>query len=202
MNATAHLVHGFNVLDGGAGTTDKLRPHFEGRGFSVVEHDSKWKRGILRNLLSVRFENTKRAQDLAQSIQPDDLLVGHSNGCAIINEACWILAQINPEFRVRCVFINPALDVDSPISPIISQFIVFHTETDRTVWLSKLLMAHSWGAMGQAGYKGQVGSKCTNVAYETLGLMDMGHSGVFKTQKSLHRLMQTFDDWLDEVVEA
>lgn len=196
---TVHLVHGFNVSDGGAKTLDKLRPHFEARGFSVVEHDSKWKRGILRDLLSVRFGNMKRAESLAQVVQPDDILVGHSNGCAIILLACWSLAQMNPKDRVQCVWFNPALDSDAPISPVISNFLVFHTKSDRVVQASKLLRWHRWGDMGRVGYRGLEGAKAQNCPYEVLGMDDLGHSGVFKDEKRLHRVMEAFDDWQEEL---
>ena len=34
-----HLVHGFNVKDGGARTIDKLIPHLNFAEISVVQHD-------------------------------------------------------------------------------------------------------------------------------------------------------------------
>jgi len=196
---TVHLVHGFNISDGGASTTDKLIPYFEERGYTVVEHDSKWSSGILRDLMNVRYGNRKRAEAVAEMIQPDDLLVGHSNGCAIINIACWLLAKVNPEHRVRCMWLNPALDADSPISPIVSNFLVLHTHTDRVVQISKLLRHHRWGDMGRVGYKGLAGSKAMNCEYENLGLMKLGHSGVFKSQENLYKIMQAFDDWMEEI---
>lgn len=195
---TAHLVHGFNTSDGGAGTLDKLRPLFEARGFVVVEHDSHWSRGIIRDLLSVRFGNTKRAESLAQFIQPDDILVGHSNGCAIIMMACWILAQINPAYRVRCVFFNPAMDRDAPVSPIISNVLCFHTKSDRVVWASSLLPFHLWGRAGQLGLNGSVGSNVHNCPYESLGLNGMGHSGIFKKEIRIKKAMIAVDNWLEE----
>jgi len=196
---TAHLVHGFNVSDGGASTLDKLRSSFEDRGFSVLEHDSRWSRGIFRDLLSVRFGNGNRAERLASAIRPDDVIVGHSNGCAVITMACWLLAQMEPTFKVRCMFLNPALDRDASQSPIVSGVLVFHTKSDWIVRAASWLPFHKWGSMGRLGHNGIQKAVYWNVAYETLGLRKLGHSGVFKHKESLQLVMQGFDDWTEEL---
>jgi len=196
---TAHLVHGFNVSDGGVGTTDKLRPYFEDRGYTVMEHDSEWKRGLFRDLLSVRFGNQGRAEQLCQHIQPEDLLVGHSNGCAIIALACQLLAEIAPKHHVRCIFFNPALDSNFPVSRVISNILVFHTKTDKTVWLSKFLTFHRWGNAGQVGYQGCVRSKVDNVSYESIGLPHMEHSGVFSNPQYIDAALEAIDQWFTDL---
>jgi hypothetical protein len=195
---TAHLVHGFNVTDGGAATTDKLRPHLEARGFRVVEHDTTWGHSLIRNLLSVRFGNAKRAEVLAQSIKAGDLLVGHSNGCLLISMACWLLAQLEDTVGVRVVMFNPALDVDAPLSPVISSALVFHTKSDRTVWSAKLLRGHRWGEAGRVGYRGVSLPRVHNCSYEVLGMTDLQHSGIFATEERIEKAMIAVDDWLEE----
>lgn len=195
---TAHLVHGFNVTDGGANTTDKLRPHFEARGFRVVEHDTAWGHSLIRNLLSVRFGNAKRSEALAQKIKSGDLLVGHSNGCLLISMACWLLAQLEETAGVRVVLFNPAMDVDTPLSPVISNALVFHTKSDRTVWSARLLRGHRWGEAGRVGLGGVSSSRVHNCAYETLGFADLKHSGIFADEKALNSALRAFDDWMEE----
>lgn len=195
MKPTAHIVHGFNVTDGGANTTDKLRPHFEARGYVVKEHDTKWGWSLIANLRSVRAGNEKRAAALAQDIKAGDLLVGHSNGCLLISMACWMRAQLEDTEGVRVVLFNPAMDVDTPLSPVISNALVFHTKTDRTVWTAKLLRGHKWGEAGRVGLGGVSSGRIHNCAYETLGFEDLKHSGVFANEKALNATLRAFDDW-------
>jgi len=69
------------------------------------------------------------------------------------------------------------------------------------VKFAALLPWHDWGAMGNTGYvqgKRQelAEGRYTNVSYESLGLTGLGHSGVFKTQKSQQLAMLAFDDWM------
>lgn len=194
---TAHLVHGFNVSDDGASTLDRIRTFLMERDFTIVEHDSKWKRGLFRDLLSVRFGNSKRAERLAQCLQPDDYVFCHSNGSTVAFMACWLLSQINPENRVRLVLFNPALDADSPVPPAVSNVLCFHTSSDKVVWLSKWLQWHRWGEAGRVGLQGS--SKVENVSYESLGLHGMGHSGIFKDYARLSKAVAEFDDWVERL---
>jgi hypothetical protein len=195
-SSTVRLCHGFNVWDKGKGTTDKLRPHFEKRGFSVSEQD-----GGFRFLLGVRFGTDRRAEELASVVRPGDILVGHSDGCNVIDEACWLLSSLNPDFRVRVVYINPALNSDKALAPIVDRALIFHTPSDKVVKWAALLPWHDWGSMGNDGYvqgKRQelADGRYTNVSYESLGLSKLGHSGVFKTQKSQQLAMLAFDSWM------
>lgn len=194
----AILVHGFNVTDGGAGSTDKLRDSLEARGYEVIEHDTKWSRSLLFNLLSVRFGNRKRAEVLAQDIKEGDLLIGHSNGCCLIAMACWLLAQLSDTIGVKVVMLNPALDKDAPLSKAISQALVFHTKSDKVVLSSKILLGHKWGECGKVGYHGVSSDRVTNVSYESIGLQGMGHSGVFSTKKSIKSVMDVVFKWANK----
>ena len=196
---TAHLVHGFNVTDGGANTTDKLRPHLESRGYRVIEHDTTWGWSLIANLISVRMGNQKRAAALAQKIQTGDLLVGHSNGCLLISMACWMLAQLESTAGVRVVLFNPAMDVDTPLSPVITKALVFYTKSDRTVWTAKLLRGHRWGEAGRVGLGGISSDRVHNCSYETLGYANLKHSGIFADEKALSSALRAFDDWTEEV---
>lgn len=182
----AILVHGFNVSDDGAGTTGRLAKRLrEQGGIEVVEFQPGW-----RGLIGVRVSNKRRAQQLAKLIQPGDLLIGHSDGCNLIDMACHELTSFNPG-KVSCVYFNPALDRDTALSPIVSKCLVFHTESDQVVWLSKWLAWHPWGEMGQRGYKATRPSlhdaRYENISFESLGHHQLGHSGVFKSSIALAR---------------
>lgn len=178
------LVHGFNVRDDGAGTTGRLAKLFRARlKCDVTEFTPGW-----RGLLGVRISNKRRAQQLAKLIRPEDLLIGHSDGCNLIDMACHELTSFHPG-QVGCVYFNPALDRDTALSPIVSKCLVFHTESDRIVWLSRFLALHPWGEMGRKGYKPT--RRCLhdpryrNISYEAIGRHGLGHSGVFKDPEAL-----------------
>lgn len=173
------LCHGFNVKDQGQGTTDTLRPHFEAEGFEVLEFDTGW-----RGLLGVRFGNAKRAQKLARLIEPGDILVGHSDGCNLINQAAWKYAASAKACPFCVVYFNPALDTDTDLAPQVKGALVFYTDSDRVVQIAAALPWHPWGAMGRVGYKpadeAWRDTRYENCAYEHLGIHKVGHSGVFK----------------------
>lgn len=173
------LVHGFNVSDRGLGTTDSMRSHYEAEGFEVHEFDTGW-----RGLSMVRFGNAKHARRLAQGIHEGDILVGHSDGCNIIDQAAWRLAGADSPRPLACIYYNPALDQDAPLAPQIKSTLIFHTQSDWIVKLAAWFKWHPWGKMGATGYveHAQVATdpRYRNAAYEHLGLNNLGHSGVFK----------------------
>ena len=172
----AILVHGYNVKDGGAGTTGRLKRELEIRGFKVVQFSPGW-----RGLLRVRFGNAKLAAKLASMIRPGDVLIGHSDGCNLVNQACWLLSDMVTPPQVDCVYCNPALDIDTPLAPQVKKALVMHSMSDRVVYISKWLVFHRWGQMGRIGYKDNLNhdTRYVNCTYESIGVPYPGHSGVF-----------------------
>lgn len=160
-----HLVHGFNVSDGGKETTDKLRPYFESAGFEVTDHDYGW-----IGLLGVRFLNGRIAKGIREKVKAGDIGVGHSNGCAILARAC----EQGAPFK-GLVLINPALNSDTVI-PGVEWVHVYHTNHDSPVKLASWLPFHQWGDMGAEGFRGQ------DVRYTNFNLTDhiQGHSEIFQ----------------------
>lgn len=194
----AILVHGFNVSDMGSGTTDKLRPFLEGLGLDVIEFDTGW-----RGLLMVRFGNRKRGNKLASLIRPGDVLIGHSDGCNLINMACWELASMDRKPKVACVYLNPALDKDTPLAPQVQSALVMHSKSDRVVWISRFLAFHRWGEMGRVGYcedQSRIDKRYENCPYESIGIESPGHSGAFRSQKSLDALQSKIENFLTSTI--
>ncbi len=138
---TVHLLHGFNVSDGGTASIDRLIPHLKDKGFVVREHDYGW-----RGLLGVRFLNQGTAEELAEHIHEGDICIGHSNGCDIIYRASFLCDMTG------VVFINPALDTDK--TAIADWVHVYYNEDDSVVLASTILRFHNWGAQGRNGYNG------------------------------------------------
>jgi len=142
------LVHGVNVRDGGRGTTDRLIPFLEAAGLDVLQYDYGW-----TFVLGARLWNGRRARrvrELAAHSADGAVGVGHSNGCAVLWEAC----RRGAEFG-SLVFINPALDRRAAIPPQVHQVDVFWTEDDVPTRISRFLPWNIWGDMGARGYRGQ-----------------------------------------------
>lgn len=136
------LVHGFNVSDGGKRTIDTLIPHLVDMGYDVKEFDYGWV-----GLLGVRFGNKKRAKMLAAMAGPEDIVIGHSNGCAIMALAMEMGMTISSG-----VFIHPALNRTwCPPENAAKKITVYYSAKDRATWIAKFLINHIWGDMGTVG---------------------------------------------------
>jgi hypothetical protein len=173
MKNNCHLVHGFNVRDGGAGTTDKLIPLVESLGLNPVQHDYGWLDffGVLRKNKDIALEIKE------QLVDHDDIGIGHSNGCPILVKA---LLQ-GAKFSVL-ILINPALDKNYEFPGDVKEIHVFHNDNDLAVvgakWLRKSVFWRDdflWGEMGNTGYQGG-DSRVTNHAFAN------GHSDVFSSR--------------------
>jgi len=171
-----HLIHGFNVGDGGKSTVRRLEPFLEG---PVVAHDYGW-----TFLFSLRCRNARAIEEIVACLQPGDVLVGHSNAAWII----WQLAQDHADKLAGVVVINPALRRDT-LWPESLRVMCIHNSTDWVVelgrWWSRLvslggLNFHGWGAAGRHGFtRGQ--PKVTNWDSHKGVITDpvSGHSGLF-----------------------
>jgi len=187
------LVHGFNVRDNGKGTTDGLRIYFESEGFEVIEFDTGW-----RGLAGVRLGNKRRARKLAKMAQSGDVLIGHSDGCNLINMACWNLFDDDDVLPACVVYLNPALNNSTCLAPGVEGALVFHTPSDWVVSIARFLPFHPWGNMGNTGYQGE-DTRYMNCAYEHLGIKSPGHSGAFKTPDYLRRVFVRIELFLQSL---
>lgn len=163
---SAAVVHGFNVDDRGAGTTNLLHPYLRKARLRVLDYDY----GMF-NLLQVRLCNGGIAETIRATTKAGDIGVGHSNGCAILVEACQRGANLS-----GLVFINPALDEDTKIPAHVDWVHVYHNRGDTPVALSRIFQFHPWGAMGRHGYRGS-DSRITN--FDCFPDVQ-GHSDIFK----------------------
>ena len=138
------LVHGFNVSDGGLSTIDRLIPALLDKGAWVIKQfDYGW-----RGLLGVRIMSTSDAKGLMKLYKPGDIVIGHSNGCALI-----ALAIEKGMPVTHCIFIHPALNKGwcPPMDHPVKQIHVYYSSQDRATWWARLLPFHKWGAMGTVG---------------------------------------------------
>ena len=184
MKPIVLLVHGFNVFNPEE-SVGRLRTFFEAEGCRVIMVDYGH-----TGIIETRLKNpkiAKRIVDITSNIPADTpvIVVGHSNGCAIIH-----MASQFPSARIDLiVYINPALA--SELSPGIRTGAchVWHSPSDKPVkWakrLSRLIPtrwfnARPWGEMGATGYTGYDKS-VTNFNKETdFQVSSKTHSDVFQ----------------------
>lgn len=163
------FVHGFNVTDGGAGTTGKLARRLEHLGESA-----QFRYGWL-GLLGVRLFDGRFARMLAGMVTHGAVGIGHSNGCLILHRA----ASDGAPFR-HLILINPALDADVAFPPSVERVDVLHNSDDTVVSVGSLLPFHGWGDMGR---RGATWPDWRVRNYDTRALFGAsGHSAVFSDE--------------------
>lgn len=166
-----HLIHGIHPSQPG-GTISKLIPHLGNNMFMMHSYGSAY-------AVTARFLNPGRAKKIAEFVASDDIIIGHSNGCAIAH----LIQKKRPVYGL--VLINPALDSDAKFDRV-NWVHVYHNWGDEAVPLSNILFAHPWGDMGQRGYTG-ADSRVTNFdgcdkSEIVLPCLD-GHSDFFEPGK-------------------
>lgn len=167
-----HLIHGIHPKQPG-GTVGKLFPYFSPH-FPTMSHEYG-----SAYALTARFLNPGRAKGIGEWVTGSDILVGHSNGCAIAH-------KIQQDQKVHgLVLINPALDADIQFHKV-DWVHVYYNYGDEAVPLSKFLFAHPWGDMGQRGYTGEdprvTNFNCCDKSEIVLPCVD-GHSDLFEPGK-------------------
>lgn len=173
-NGRVILLHGFNVSDEGDRSIGRLQPYFERAGFSVKRPRYGW-----LGLLGVRILNGRFSRLIADLAEPGDVVVGHSNGCAIATQA----ADLGAPFRIL-ILLNPALDRDHQFARQLEEIHVWHSPSDSPVALARFLPWHSWGDMGAVGYRGKFDPRVHSYNKEnTYPVSSKAHSDVFEPAK-------------------
>ena len=171
------MLHGFNVADNGNSTLDRIVPqldkyvsHLDYGNFSIID--------VVKN-------NPKVAGTLAAMSKPHDIPIGHSNGCAIIAEACRQGAKFE-----TVVLINPALRKDFKFPDTVKKVIIYYTLNDKPVWWSKILRYMPpfvffrdflWGEMGRTGSTRTDDPTYVNVPITLRAGDNNAHCGIFAT---------------------
>jgi hypothetical protein len=177
MTFRAHLVHG--IRDAGNSAVRGLIPYFAAQGATVFYPDYGFE-----NAVETRHVNPFIVGSLLPYIQPGDIYVGHSNGCAIGFD----LASQGAPFG-GMVFINAALETDIVRPPQIPWIDVYFNSgdsaTEAAVIARHLGIADPvWGEMGHAGYAG-ADARITNVDCGATAELPhvSGHSDIFEPAK-------------------
>jgi len=149
---TVHLVHGFNVSDGGKKTVAILEPYITEQSMKARVFSYGW-----LGLMGVYYLNPRIVKQLISRVKEGDSGIGHSNGCVIIHMAAFYGAPFK-----NVAYLNPALNSNVPLAPQIEKASVFYNDGDNAVkvatWLRELmpwapLGDPVWGDMGARGYQ-------------------------------------------------
>jgi len=143
---TVHIIHGIKTSK----TNNRLamiKKNLLDVGFrteEVIIHSY----GYMPFILSPRLENKKIAEKIAEKIGDGDIIIAHSNGCAI----AWEIAEMGAKIY-GAVLINPALDADKVFPHQVKWVHVFYNRDDWVVGLAKYMPFHIWGDQGRIGPK-------------------------------------------------
>lgn len=175
--------HGRVILIHGASYRKKERatnmrrfaPAFRACGFCVVIPTYGFLPALLLGLIP--WLDKRIAETLAGFIEPNDILVGHSNGGTLAY-------LISKRVKIRgAVLINAALDTNAV--PVAAFTHVYFNKGDVITRLSKLIPCSPWGSMGGVGYIGN-DPRVTNFncSFPPVGLPILdGHSDIFSVRK-------------------
>lgn len=167
----AYTIHGMNTSDRGAAGMDRLAGVLREADIfeEVIELDYPW-----FGLGRAKMCNGSLALMVANLVEPNSAIFGHSNGAAIIYRAS---AQCQASFAYACL-LNPALRSDLTI-PQAAAVDTWYAPDDFPTLLarwSRGLIPSVWGAQGRTGYTG------SNSKHSNRLLGDVGHSGVFEDE--------------------
>lgn len=171
-----HLVHGIHTA--GVSPVQGLIPFLTAAGFDVRYPDYGWIAG-----LETRFANPIICGALLPYIEPDDILIGHSNGCAIAYD---LLSRRGAKVA-GAIFINGALE--QSIAALAPWIDVYFNPGDNITEAAKLGAALHvtdtlWGMMGHAGYDGKDPAITNFNCGSTPGMpVVSGHSDFFTPAK-------------------
>lgn len=169
-----HVVHGIHTAVGNP-MVRELVPFLEQADFRVAYIDYPWIAG-----LETRKANPLIVQTMLSYIEPGDLFIGHSNGCAIGYDLMRAGAPI-----AGAVFINGALEQNLTRSMYCKWIDVYFNSGDKITEAAKIadalgLVDPVWGMLGHAGYIG-TDPQIVNIDCGTTAGMPIvsGHSDIF-----------------------
>lgn len=178
MSELVYLIHGFNVKDGGATTTDSIRPYLETEGLTVRELDYGYFHRI-----RVRLCNDAVAQMIANLAKPGSTCIAHSNGGALAWKAC----EYGAPFK-NVILVNPALDGDKCIADQVEHIQVWYSPNDFWTGIAKYIPGSDWGEQGRTGYTGPLDARYEQFNEDLLLGRNKHdeHSGIWHTPANRH----------------
>jgi len=173
-----HVVHGIHTVVGDP-VVEGLLPYLASKGLEYVYPDYGWIAG-----LETRIANPLIVRSILPYIEPGDIFIGHSNGCAIGYD----LMNLQAPF-LGGVFINGALEQTISRPANVRWIDVYFNPGDEITEAAKVaeelhLVDPVWGELGHAGYSG-IDRGITNINCGATPNMPLvsGHSDIFTPAK-------------------
>lgn len=169
-----HLVHGIHTA-GSDQPPEALIPYLP---VPVAYPDYGYELALATRVLNPMLEGC-----IAPYIEASDVLIGHSNGCAIIYDLLLKGVKAN-----GVVFINGALEQIFALPACVQWCDVYYNAGDTITEAARIAAALGlvdlcWGELGHAGYVG-TDKRVTNInAANTAGFPSVdGHSAIFSSE--------------------
>jgi hypothetical protein len=177
-----HLLHGIHTGFANP-TVPGLVPYLEKSGIQVIHPDYGF----------ILAAETRRINPMVEGlltpyVETGDILIGHSNGCAIIYDMLFALTE-KKVIPSGVVFINGALERKITIPDGIDWLDVYFNAGDTITEVADIASffgtaPRTWGEMGHAGYNGTDVRAANIDCGNTLGMIKVdGHSDLFTPQK-------------------
>lgn len=192
---TIHLIHGFNVFDGGKGSIGSLQKYFEDAGYNVVLHNYGWV-GIFR----LRLVNRKTVRRIMDDIDPNnDIVIGHSNGCLV----AWMIAGEGVIID-KLVCIQPALRRDTIFPHTVRHILAFYNKKDIAVFAARVFRyinpvswfnPHQWGMAGKSGFTRKDSRRTQINTMTDLPVVCKGHTYLGKEPET-SCIAETILEWI------
>jgi hypothetical protein len=181
------LFHGMFVRDGGNRSIKRLKPHLEAMGHTVTNVElGFW--GLLRTYFGSR---TKTHKKVIKACTEHDVLVTHSRGALVVEEALELLPNIPLKRRDRplLIHLSGSLDHDKAVPDYVAHRYVLHSKEDTIIKFSRLLPFLGMGDMGARGFTGN-DRRNTNVdvTQQVQGEHSHGYFRGLKASKTARRI--------------
>ena len=149
----AHLVHGFNVRDGGWSSLGPVLPHATEAGWWPELFSWGW-----TFTFRLAMRTATAARHLAPRLNDGDLIICHSHGYQVAQKAVELR-----ERRVQLIAYNPAARRDERPHPAFERVLVAYSPDDLALvagraWRKAVSVApwrwgrpHPWGRLGKDG---------------------------------------------------
>lgn len=144
---TVYLIHGLNLFDDTAVSTNKLKPLLEAKKLKVVEIDYNGTKSLFW-----RKHNNTIAEDVQSRIEKAGkkpfAIIAHSNGADICERLMETLpTDLHPH---NVVYLNPAISNNKKKPRGAFRQMIYHTEGDQVLLLGTLF---GWKTLGRKGHK-------------------------------------------------
>ena len=174
---TVHLIHGIHTEP--TSPVKGLVPHLVAAGWKVRYPEYGYELALETKIINQMISGT-----IAAYVEPGDILIGHSNGCALA------YAIMQTGIKVGgAVFINGALENNFPRPPGCPWIDVYFNQGDEITRAAQLgeelgIVTPIWGELGHSGY---VGTDSLVASIDCFRTPDMpvidGHSDFFTPTK-------------------